>query len=29
MRRFADVASAVAWRSTRRFLKNPQLLLPS
>jgi len=29
MSRFADVASAVAWRSTQRFLKNPQLLLPS
>jgi ABC-2 type transport system permease protein len=29
MSRFADVASGVAWRSTRRFLKNPQLLLPS
>jgi ABC-type multidrug transport system permease subunit len=29
MSRFADVASAVAWRSTRRFVTNPQLLLPS
>jgi ABC-2 type transport system permease protein len=29
MSRFLDVASGVAWRSTRRFLKNPQLLLPS
>jgi ABC-2 type transport system permease protein len=28
MSRFADVAWGVAWRSTRRFLKNPQLLLP-
>jgi ABC-type multidrug transport system permease subunit len=28
MSRFTDVAWAVAWRSTRRFLKNPQLLLP-
>ena len=28
MRRFFDVAGGVAWRSTRRFLKNPQLLLP-
>jgi ABC-2 type transport system permease protein len=28
MRRFTDVAWGVAWRSTRRFLKNPQLLLP-
>jgi ABC-2 type transport system permease protein len=29
VRRFVDVASAVAWRSTRRFLTNPQLLLPT
>jgi ABC-2 type transport system permease protein len=29
MRRFADVASAVAWRGIRRFLTQPQLLLPS
>ena len=29
MRRFLDVAYAVAWRSTRRFLKNPNLLLPT
>jgi ABC-2 type transport system permease protein len=28
MRRFFDVAGGVAWRSTRRFLKNPQLLFP-
>jgi ABC-2 type transport system permease protein len=29
MRRFADVAGAVAWRSIHRFMTNPQLLLPS
>jgi ABC-2 type transport system permease protein len=29
VRRFADVAGAVAWRSIHRFLTNPQLLLPS
>ena len=29
MRRFADVTSAVAWRSIHRFATNPQLLLPS
>jgi ABC-2 type transport system permease protein len=29
MRRFADVAAAVAWRSSYRFLTEPQLLLPS
>ena len=29
MRRFADVAGAVAWRSIHRFLTNPQFLLPS
>jgi ABC-2 type transport system permease protein len=28
MRRFADVTLAVAWRSTRRMMTNPQLLLP-
>jgi ABC-2 type transport system permease protein len=27
--RFRDVAAAVAWRSTRRFATNPNLLLPS
>jgi ABC-2 type transport system permease protein len=29
VRRFRDVAGAVAWRSTRRFATNPNLLLPS
>jgi ABC-2 type transport system permease protein len=29
VRRFADVASAVAWRSIHRFLTKPQFLLPS
>jgi ABC-type multidrug transport system permease subunit len=29
VRRFADVAGAVAWRSIKRFATNPQLLLPS
>ncbi len=28
MKRVFDVAGGVAWRSTRRFLKNPQLLFP-
>jgi ABC-2 type transport system permease protein len=29
MRRFADVAGAVAWRSIHRFVTKPQFLLPS
>jgi ABC-2 type transport system permease protein len=29
MRRFADVAGGVAWRSIHRFLTKPQFLLPS
>ena len=29
MRRFADVAMAVAWRGIHRVLTQPQLLLPS
>jgi ABC-2 type transport system permease protein len=29
MRRFRDVAGAVAWRSIHRFATNPNLLLPS
>jgi ABC-2 type transport system permease protein len=29
VRRFRDVAGAVAWRSIRRFVTNPNLLLPS
>jgi ABC-2 type transport system permease protein len=29
MRRFIDVAEAVAWRSIRRFVTKPQFLLPS
>ena len=29
MKRFRDVAGAVAWRSIHRFATNPQLLLPS
>jgi ABC-2 type transport system permease protein len=29
MKRFRDVAAAVAWRNIHRFLTNPQLLLPS
>jgi ABC-2 type transport system permease protein len=29
MRRFRDVAGAVAWRSIHRFMSNPQFLLPS
>jgi ABC-2 type transport system permease protein len=29
MRRFADVAGGVAWRSTKKVWTNPQLLLPS
>jgi ABC-2 type transport system permease protein len=29
MRRFADVAGAVAWRSIHKFTTNPSLLLPS
>jgi ABC-2 type transport system permease protein len=29
VRRLADVAAAVAWRSIKRFATNPQLLLPS
>jgi ABC-2 type transport system permease protein len=28
VKRFADVTLAVAWRSTRRMMTNPQLLLP-
>lgn len=29
MRRFLDVTSGVAWRSTKKVFTNPQLLLPS
>jgi ABC-2 type transport system permease protein len=29
VKRFRDVAAAVAWRNIHRFLTNPQLLLPS
>jgi ABC-2 type transport system permease protein len=29
VKRFRDVAAAVAWRSIHRFMTNPQLLLPS
>jgi ABC-2 type transport system permease protein len=29
MRRFLDVAEAVAWRSIHRFVTKPQFLLPS
>jgi ABC-type multidrug transport system permease subunit len=29
MRRFADVAGAVAWRSIHRFVTKPQFLIPS
>jgi ABC-2 type transport system permease protein len=29
VRRFADVAGAVAWRTIHRFVRNPQFLVPS